>query len=174
MTYTHVARSGNIEPGLSDFLVAIFAEFTSFGKPEPPFLAAGDSLTIVDAHVPATGKGFYRAYQVKEMHGGKGDPVGNTGAKTLKNEFNIFIPGFDAVVLEFGANIMNEDVITLHRDANCDAATWIQLGNDCVQARIEINYTLGTIGPTGEKGLFAKVFWTGIPKFYTATVPYAP
>lgn len=174
MAYDHLTKSTNIVPGLSDFLFGIYSEFTSLGKPVAPFANPGDSLRISDAHVPAAGKGFYRAYQVPKKHTGKGDPVGSSGAKTLNNEYDIFIPGFDAVNLEFGVNIMNEEVITLHRDANCAADTWIQLGDDCLRAEIEINYTLGTVGPEGEKGLFGKVRWVGTPKFYEATVPYAP
>lgn len=173
MTYTHVAKSTNIVPGLSDFLFSLFSDWDTIAKPVPPFLTPGASLEIVDAHVPFTDNGFKRAYQVPEKHTGKGDPVGSIGAKVWKNEYNIFIPGFDSVIAEFGANIMNEEIITLHRDANCDVNTWIQLGDECQKARMEINYTLGTIGPEGEKGLFAKVFWTGIPKFYKATVAYA-
>jgi hypothetical protein len=51
--------------------------------------------------------------------------------------------------------------------------TFIQLGNECRPAEIDGSYTLGTFEPTGEKGIFLKVKWTGIPYIYDATVPYA-
>ncbi len=174
MTYDHITKTtGSIEPGLSDFLIGLISEFTTISAPTPPFTNPGDEVAIASAHVPAATKGFYRCYQVKEKHTGKGDPVGSTGAKTLNNEFNIFMPGFDKVQMEFVKNAMNEEWLTLHRDADCSENKWIQLGDECRPAKIEFNYTLGTFEPTGEKGFFGKVMWVGIPKFYEATVPYA-
>lgn len=173
MAYAHVTKPASVEPGLSDFLIGIKSEFTTIQKPVAPFTNPGDSQTIVSAHVPVATKGFYRCYIDKKKHTGKGDQAGTFGSKTLANEYDVFLPGFDAVRLELVKNLMNEEVITLHRDANCDLDTFIQLGNECRPAEIDGSYTLGTFEPTGEKGIFLKVKWTGIPYIYDATVPYA-
>ena len=174
MTYNHIAKPAFNLPGLSDFLIGIKSEFTSLGAPTAPFTNPGDSVTISTAHVPVTGKGFYRCYQIKNKHEGKSDSVGTFGAKTMKNEFKIFVPGTDATTLEFVKSIINEEVITLHRDADCDDPNWLQLGDDCYSAEIDSNFTTGTVEPSGDKGFMLTVKWTGIPKFYSATVPYAP
>lgn len=174
MTYDHLAKtSEGIDPGFSDFLVGVISQFTTIQKVISPAVNPGDEVTIDTAHVPVATKGFYRIYQIKNKHTGKGDPTGAFGAKTLKNEYDVFIPGFDKVQMEWVKNIMNEEIFTLHRDVNCETDKWIQLGDGCKPAEIDINYTIGTFEPTGEKGFFGKVKWTGIPKFYEATVPYA-
>lgn len=175
MTYTHLAKTtSSIEPGFSDFLVGIVSEFDTIETPTAPFTNPGDEVRIQGDHVPATDKGFYRIYQIKKKHTGKGDPTGTFGAKTFANEYDVFIPGMDAVQLEWVKNIMNEEVITLHRGVDCGETKWIQLGDGCKPAEIDVNYTVGTFEPTGELGFFAKVKWTGIPKFYEGVVPYAP
>lgn len=174
MAYGHIAKPNNTQTGFSDFLIGIVSEFTTIQKPTPPFTNPGDSVTITTAHVPVATKGFYRGYIDKKKHMGKGDTAGSFGSKTLTNEFEVFYPGLDAIRLEFIKNIINEDVITLHRDANCDIDdVWLQLGNHCRFAEVDANYTTGTFEPTGEKGVFLKVKFTGIPSIYDATVPYA-
>lgn len=174
MTYTHIAKTTeSVEPGLSDFLIGILKDFTTIAKPTPPFTNPGDEVAIVTAHVPVATKGFLRCYQVKEKHTAKGDAVGSAGARTLQNTASIFIPGFDKIQMELVKNLMNEEIMTLHRDADCSDTKWIQFGDECRPAKFSANYTLGTFEPTGEKGIFAEIMWTGIPKFYEATVPYA-
>jgi hypothetical protein len=174
MNYTHIAQNKVVEPGLSDFLLGLLSDFTTIQKPAAPFSNPGDEVRIKTAHVPATDKGFIRCYQVKQRHTGKGDPAGTFGAMSLNNEYDIFMPGFSPEQMEFVKNSMNDEWMTLHRNSDCDNDYWVQLGDACRPARIEWNYTLGTFEPTGEKGFFGKVKWYGIPKFYEATVPYAP
>lgn len=171
MNYTHIAKkTTNVEPGLTDFLIGIKSQFSSLKKPVAPFTSPGDSQKITDTHEFTEPYGFYRAYQIKDRHEGKGDSAGTFGSKTLVNEFKVFMPGLDAEMFEFAKAIQNEEVITLHRDSDCDNEQWIQLGNDCRGARVEANYTTGTFEPTGEKGLFLTIKWTGIPYVYSGTV----
>jgi hypothetical protein len=172
MNYAHIAKPAiNPEPGFSDFFFIPTAELETIRKPTAPFTAPGDTQTIKTAHVPVDGKGAYRVYQLKEKHTAKGDTAGSFGSKTLKNEVDLFMPGFDAERLEFVKSILNEYVLTWSRDANCDLDTLIQYGNECRPAEIDANYTIGTFEPTGEKGFFLKVKWTGIPYVYAATLP---
>jgi len=172
-TYDHVTKPVFIRPGLSDFLIGVLSEFTTISAPVAPFTNPGDSVTIASAHVPATGKGFYRCYQVKTKHEGKSTSSGTFGAKTMKNEFKVFVPGTDAATLEFVMNIINEEVMTLHRDADCEDPNWFQLGDGCTNAEIDSEFTTGTTD-SGDKGYVLTVKWNGIPKVYAATVPYAP
>jgi hypothetical protein len=174
MNYAHLEQNKTVEPGFSDFRIGVLSEFLSIKKPEAPFTNPGDEVKITDSHTFETDKGFYRIYQVKKRHGGKGDPTGTFGAKTLLNEIDVFIPGINAVQMEWVKNIINEEILTLHRDSDCAQDQWIQLGDACRPAEIDINYTTGTYEPTGEKGFFGKIKWTGIPKFYEGTITMAP
>lgn len=172
ITYGHLNKPVvNPEPGYSDFFFIPIKELVTVRKPVAPFLVPGDTQTIKLAHVPAAGKGAYRIYQVKDKHTGKGTTAGNKGSKTMANEANIFMPGFDAERLELVKALLNEDVLTWHRDANCDLDLLIQMGNDCRPASIEWNYEIGTFEPTGDKGFFGTVKWTGIPYVYAAVLP---
>lgn len=171
MTFDHLDASVQIEPGLSDFYIGIVSEFTSIAKPTAPFANKGDEVRIQTAHVPKTNCGFYRVYQVKKRHQGKGDPAGAFGAKTLVHEYEVFVPGVDPITTEFVKNIINKEVFTLHRDSDCANPQVIQLGDECRPAEIDANYTTGTIEPSGEKGYILKVKWVGIQKFYEAAIP---
>lgn len=173
MLLDHLNASIQVEPGLSDFYIGLVSDFTTIQKPTAPFTAPGDEVTIKTAHVPVTDRGFLRVYQDKKRHSGKGDPIGTSNARTFNNEFDVFIPGVDKVTMEWVKKAMRSQIITLHRDADCDNPQIIQLGDGCKNAEIEINYTTGTFEPTGEKGFFGKVKWVGIPKFYEATIPIA-
>lgn len=171
MNYDHILKpTTNLEPGLTDFLIGIQSQMSSIKKPLAPFTNPGDSQTITETHLFTDPYGFYRAYQVKQKHEGKGDSAGSLGSKTLANEFTVFMPGIDATRLEFVKALQNEDLLTLHRDSDCDNEQWLQLGNECRPATAEVSYTTGTYEPTGEKGFIIKIKWTGIPYVYAGTI----
>src|SRR5262245_51956149 len=100
MTYDHIGKP-TVDPqtGITDFLICIFDEFLSIKKPVAPFNNPGDSQKITETHTFNDPFGFYRAYQVKDKHEGKGDTAGTFGSKTLKNEMTVFVPGLDEIRL---------------------------------------------------------------------------
>ena len=172
MGYGHIIKPVNPPmPGLSDFYYAPISEFTSLKKPVGPFTDIGDEQTISQTHT--LDNGFYKAYLIKEKHEGKGSTVGTIGSKTLLNEFKIFIPGFDAKRLEIVKKLLNEELITLHRDSDCDNGYYIQQGTACRPVRVDAEYTTGTIEPNGEKGFILTCKYVGIPYIYSGTVTIA-
>ena len=167
MSYTSLTAAANHDPGLSAFLFSEIEAFYSIAMP-----VSDDTQVIVDDHVFIAGEGWKVAYIIPEKHTGKATTVGSLGSQTLKNEFEIFIPGADDATLMFVKQCLNDRFITLHRDADCDNPLLYQLGNACKPARMTCDMEIGTFEPTGEKGFNIKVTWPGVIYLYAGAITF--
>lgn len=167
MGYNSIDKAANHDPGLSMFLFSELDAFYSIAVPH-----SDDTQVIVDDHRFITGEGWKVAYIIPEKHTGKATTVGPLGSQTLKNEFDIFIPGIDDATLNFVRACLNDRFITLHRDADCSNPLLYQLGNACKPARFTCDMSIGTFEPTGEKGFTMKVTWAGIMYLYAGVITF--
>lgn len=165
MSYNTLTKPLNHFPGLSDFFFCELSVFDTIAD-----VAAPGGQTISDTHTFTMGEGFKKAFIIPEKHTGKASTAGTLGSQTLKNEFEVFIPGIDDATLTFIKNALNDVFITIHTDADCDNPQKYQLGNACRGVRMTCDLTIGTFEPTGDKGFTCKFTWAGIPYIYDGAV----
>ena len=164
MSYNTLTKAANHDPGLSDFFFCELSAFLVLQDADP------GTQTISATHTFTSPEGFKKAFIIPEKHTGKASTVGSLGSQTLKNEFEIFIPGIDDATLVFVKNAINDTFITIHTDADCDNPQKYQLGNACKPERMTSDMSIGTFEPTGEKGFMMKVTWAGIPYIYAGAI----
>lgn len=168
MGYNTLTKAANYFPGLSTFF---FSELSSFDVLADPL---ADSQLISGDHTFVSGEGWKKAYIISEKHTGKATTAGSLGSQTLKYEMEVFIPGIDEPVLDFIKNALNDQFITMHRDADCSNPMLYQIGNACRGARMTCDMVIGTFEPTGEKGFTCKFIWAGIMYLYTGVMTMQP
>ncbi|MBS1684769.1 MAG: hypothetical protein JSS76_08445 [Bacteroidetes bacterium] len=168
MGYNTLTKPLNLMPGLSKFL---FCEKSAFSTIAP---AIPGSQIIGADHTFPSGEGWKTAYIIVDEHTGKAATAGNKGSQTLKNEFSVFLPGIDDATLSFVKKALNDEFITLHKDADCDNPLWLQLGDECKGATMTCDLEIGTTAPDGRKGYILKFTWPGIMYIYTGQITYQP
>lgn len=86
--------------------------------------------------------------------------IGNIGSQKFEHEARIFIPGSYAQAHETVANLINEPVIVLIPDADCEEELYYQLGNKCTPAWIKCDFSTGTT-LEGQKGYLGTISFIG-------------
>lgn len=134
-------------------LIAPASWFAAGGIKSP----AGDGVRITTNHQFASVNYGFAAYQLaadKNSYDAK--TVGERGSQKLQHELKIFIPGSYEQAHEAIKNLLNEELIALHKDVNCGAGIWYQFG--CVDdyAFLKADFSTGTT-KDGVKGYNAVV-----------------
>ncbi|MBS1684753.1 MAG: hypothetical protein JSS76_08365 [Bacteroidetes bacterium] len=168
MSYNTLLKPDNLAPGLTAFY---FCEKEAFLALQS---ATAGTQTISTTHTFPAGEGFKTGYVQPDSHTGKAATAGNKGSQTLKNEFQVFLPGINDANLTFVKQALNGEFITLHKDADCDNPLILQLGNDCKGAILTAALEIGTTEPNGQKGFMLTFTWPGIMYIYEGAITMKP
>lgn len=157
--YRNLRKPKNVISGVADFiLIAPVYDFEVDGIkcPVAPFTDPGDEVTIKEDHVFKAGRGFAYFALAPEKNQLTGKTIGDKGFNKLDIEDDIFIPGSYVEVHEAVKNFLNTPCIALHKDADCAADMYYQLGCDCVFAYLTVDFSTGTT-KDGNKGYAGKI-----------------
>lgn len=153
--YAHISSPGNTGSGVSDnFHFAPVSWFDTNGIkcPVGPFAALGDEVKITDDHEFLANKGFIKALCAPSKNMMQADSTGELGSKKFLQKFECFLPGTKAELHATIAAILNEPLIVLVKDSDCDGNVVYQGGCDCNYAYVESAvFTTGTL-KDGQKG----------------------
>lgn len=167
--YRNIHTYENTDPGLAEYILVAPKSWLApngLKSPVAPFgVTPGDQITIKTAHEFKEGKGFIKMVLAPEKNEMSTPVVGDTGFKKNNTEIKAVLPGSTIAQHEQLRMLMNEPLIVLHKDANCKANLYYQLGNDCASAYLETEFKTGTTA-SGIKGFEATVRYSNAPLFY--------
>lgn len=169
--YANIARVNSPDAYSGGYKNAVlFAPRVDFTAVQAPAATTdlGDALTIGTAHTFPVGKGFYE--YVCKTHSVKltGETVGDDGAREIEWTAEFVILGDSASNQEQIQRTLNDDLILLLRDSDCQDGQYIQLGNECVSPEFAVKFD----GKTTKEGKKEYTLTVKCKKkyFYTATV----
>ncbi len=172
MNYKNIARNTSVEFGTGGYQNVFYfcprADFLVIQKPITTPLVLGDALEIVTAHTFTSPKGFLSYACKTHSVNLKGATVGEDSAKEIEWTGTFGIIGDASTTQEQLMRILNDDIICLLKDAECAAATFIQLGNECVSPEFDVAFD----SKTTKEGKKEYVVTVKCKKkyFYSATV----
>ncbi len=158
--YQHLLSPKNSAPGIAEAVyiapVKWFAE-NGIKQPTPPFDAPGKEVIITEAHefINST-LGFFKMLLAPEKNSYSAKVVGDGGFQNLEHDLKVFIPGSYAHEHEQVRNLKDIPVIALHRDANCQAGLWYQLGTDWLESYMTVDFSTGVTN-NGIKGYIGTI-----------------
>lgn len=131
MPYTYQGINGDSikTSGVSDhFFFAPVKEMASIKCP-----ATADDVVIAAAHTftDAVDGGFYKVVCAPAKQKLSASFSGEPGSLKVMKKFEVFVPGSEAELHQLVKHLMNEPLIILTKDAECDADQYYQLGCDC-------------------------------------------
>ena len=126
------------------------ADFASIAKPTAPFTNPGDKYKITGNHTFGEDDGFISFICKKHAVTTSAETTGEDGSKSITYKFNFILLGDDAVTQEYLTELLNDDVIALVKDQDCnDADTHVQFGDECLTPDFTATFT----GNTTKEGL---------------------
>lgn len=131
--YFNMKRSDvtNSKPGYQNKVwLAPVSWFDTLSKPAPGAFGE-DKNTIVTDHTFNTGFGFIECYIQPNQNTATGETKGDLGGMYMHWKASVVFPGDNAKMQALFEEIMNEDLIVLFKDADCDTDTVYQFGCDC-------------------------------------------
>jgi hypothetical protein len=127
------------------------AWFTEIKCPEAPFTNPGDSVTIREEHVFASGKGFVEIFVAPRKNQITGQSIGDIGFAKMDVTYEGMIQGSYAQLHETVGALLNLPVIVLIPDSACKEKLWYQMGSCCNFAYASASFATGTTAE-GNKG----------------------
>lgn len=163
-----------IKPGYKAVAyIAAKSWFTTLSAPNP---AGSGDLTerIIEDHVFASGKGFLEIVQVRKKNTGMGETKGDEGALYLNHKYTCVIPGDGSKLQKLMKELLNDDLILLMEDPECETGQVVQLGCSCDPgAIVSMKHEAGTLrGDTGKAWTIE--IETGCRAFYEGTIETYP
>lgn len=142
--YAHIPRNTDPEYATGGyknvFLFASRADFLLLSGVITPAVNLGDKVTISAAHTFTAPKGFIEYACKTHSVTLKSTTVGEDSEQELEHTAEFIILGDSASTQEQIQRILNDDVITLLKDADCAANQYVQLGNDCVFPTFKVEF----------------------------------
>jgi hypothetical protein len=155
----------------NELLFAPRADFATIAAPGTP-TALGDKVKITTDHTFSTGNGWYSWALRLHSPTITGATVGDDGAQEIEWTAKGDILGDSASTQEQLQNLLNENGLVLMKDADCVAAQYVQLGNDCVSPSFKVSFD----GKTTKEG--KKVYGIEIVSkkkyFYSGAITMKP
>lgn len=142
--YAHITR--NTDPDFASggyknvFYFAPRADFLVLQGVITPAVALGDALTISAAHTFTAPKGFLSYACKTHSVTLKGTTVGEDSAQEMEWTGEFVILGDSASTQEQIQRLLNDDTISILKDAQCGANQFVQLGNDCVPPTFKVEF----------------------------------
>lgn len=137
------------------------------------YAALGDRNKITASHTFGASDGFinWRAKKHGVTH--TSETTGDAGSRSFLHKFKVDVQGDDTKTLEQMQDMLNDDIIVLLKDQDCDAAEYVQFGDECLTADFNITFD----GKTTSEGL--KIYTIegtvkGKKFFYSGTVTEKP
>lgn len=133
----------------------------ALASPQPPFNNPGDEVLITGDHLftdPAYGFAKFRLAPDKNQL--EGQTVGELGSQKLQFEAKIFLPGSYKEAHEAIQHLLNDEIIALIPDADCESHLYYQLGRKYSPATVTADFTTGTT-VDGQKGYLATITYVG-------------
>lgn len=153
--YAHITAPGNTASGVSDYLhFAPVSWFDTGGIkcPVPPFAALGDEVKVTADHDFLVGKGFLKAICAPSKNLMSAATVGEAGSKKFLQKIECMLLGTKETLHATVAGLLNEPLVLLIKDSDCDAGNYYQVGCDCNFAYVESSeFATGTL-KDGQKG----------------------
>lgn len=171
----NLRKPKNVGQGIAEYaLIALKEYFKPNGikSPEAPFAKLGDEITIKKQHEFEPNKGFIYFQLAPQKNSLKANTVGDVGLRKVNQEVAIFVPGSYEEVHATMAALLNQPLIVLVKDSNCDADFHYQLGCDCTFAYIGWELNTGTT-VDGVKGYAVTLTYDGGVQIFKAsgTIP---
>jgi hypothetical protein len=127
--------------------------------PTPPFTNPGDKVKVLGSHAFAELEyGFVKMRLAPDKNAYEARTVGDRETQKFEHNLNIFFPGSHSLLHEQLMEMLNEPFIALHKDANCDADMYYQLGDDKNHCWLKANWNSGTTAD-GTKGYTCTLTW---------------
>lgn len=141
LTYQNLTTASNKASGLADFFYwAPVNSFDTNGIQCTPTQAnAADNASLVKisvSHVFKTDYGFLRVNCAPFKNNIESNLVGDAGSMKVMNQLKVFVPGSYADVHAQIKLMLNEPMIVLVQDSNCEEQLFYQLGCECAAAYI--------------------------------------
>lgn len=148
---------------------APISTFLSVAKPAANPAAVGDTLKITDAHTFTAPAGFYPWRAKKHSVTIDGTPVGDPGSMNITWKLTAIILGDSASTQEQMQNMLNDDILYLVKDQNCEDGTYVQLGDECLTPEVQVTFT-GNTTAQGYKEYKIEASVKGKKFFYSGAV----
>jgi hypothetical protein len=127
--------------------------------PAAPFSNPGDLVKVRANHAFADADyGFVKMMLAPDKNAYEGRTVGDRETQKIEHSLNVFFPGSHSVLHEQLMQMLNEPFIALHKDANCDAGMYYQLGDDKNHCWLKTTWSTGTTAD-GNKGYNCTFTW---------------
>ncbi|TPG71993.1 hypothetical protein [Hymenobacter nivis] len=140
-------------PGLLGYVyLALERDFLKIAKAPKTGTKPGDTAVIIEKHTFKTGKGFVKTYITLDSNTLKAGLVGERDGKGYKLNFEGFLPGNKAEVLEFARVVKNLGLIMLVPDAD---GTYIQVGSEGLPVELAPDFDSGKLS-SGRRGFMIK------------------
>lgn len=170
------ATQKNVEGGYKN--VVLFAPvdtFATFAAPTASPTAAGDKVTLVGNHTftGAVGaNGFISWLCKKHSVTTTAETVGDAGSQSLLHKASFTLLGDRASTLEQLQDLLNDDVVLLLKDQDCENSTeYVQLGSSCLAGDIKVSFD-GKTTNEGLKEYNVEVSVKAKKYFYSGTITY--
>ncbi|MBK7692122.1 MAG: hypothetical protein IPJ31_13795 [Bacteroidetes bacterium] len=153
--YAHITAPGNTGSGVSDYLhfapVSWFA-VNGIQCPVPPYATLGDEVKVTADHTFLVTKGFLKAICAPSKNMISAATIGEQGSKKFMQKIECFLAGTKEELHATIAGLLNEPLVLLVKDSDCDAGNYYQVGCDCNFAYVEsAEFATGTL-KDGQKG----------------------
>lgn len=147
MAFDYLALSpvgGKNKPGMSEVFVAPKSWFTTIAEAPLTGTVAGETVTITDDHVFASGKGFIKLPVNTRVTKLTGESGGEAGSATETWRCEAKIKGLKAETIEFNTFAIDDEWIVLIKSGDCQDDSVMQLGCECNGAEMKYTFDSGT------------------------------
>jgi hypothetical protein len=131
----------NVEGGYqNNFWFAPKADFLVVAAPGA-YAALGDAVEITADHTFGVADGFlnWRAKKHGVTH--TSETTGDAGSRSFVHKFTVDVLGDDSKTLEQMQEMLNDDIIVLLKDQDCNNADeYVQFGDACLTADFNITF----------------------------------
>lgn len=160
--YKDLLTWSHAESGIAEYAyLASIDQLQTLACPQPPFVNPGDEVVVTGDHLftdPAYGFAKFRLAPDKNQL--EGQTVGDRGSQKLQFEAKIFLPGSYKEAHEAIQHLLNDEIIALIPDADCDSGLFYQLGRKYSPATVMADFATGTT-VDGQKGYLATITYVG-------------
>jgi len=147
--------------------------FTAIQVPTPTPAALGDKFKITTAHTFPTDEGFISWLCKQDSVTIKGVTIGDPGSNEMEYTSTFILLGDGAATQEEVTEQLNSNNLWLLKDSACLAGNpYVQLGNECVPAKVSIEFD----GKTTAAGLkeYTITVVSKAKAFYSGTITEKP
>ena len=142
--YDHIAKPSGVDAATGGYKNVFFfapkVDFLVLAAAITPIVNLGDDVTIAAVHTFTAPKGFFEFACKTHSVTLKGATVGDEGAQEMEWTGEFVIIGDSASTQSQLQELLNDDVICLIKDAECQANQYVQLGNDCVSPTFKVEF----------------------------------